>query len=209
MRPRFIEPCLPKSAPRVPTGTEWVHDIKLDGYRMQVVKEGTGVGIYTRRGADWTKRLRFLADDLRQLKCCSAIIDAELVYQRADGAIDFRRLHFAFANRDFAGLALFAFDLLHRDGLDLRDLPLVERRRRLARLCTFSKLKHLQIVTPFDNGSDLLATAERLSLEGVVSKRKASLYRSGYSRDWLKIKTISWREANRGRGELFRRVPHR
>jgi bifunctional non-homologous end joining protein LigD len=100
-------------------------------------------------------------------------------------------------------LTVFAFDLLHRDGADLRQRPLTERRRRLERLLARSDVPCLRLVEAFDNGEELLEAADRHGLEGIVSKRKASAYRSGDSRDWRKIKTRTWRVANRERWRLF------
>jgi bifunctional non-homologous end joining protein LigD len=119
------------------------------------------------------------------------------------GAPDFAGLQTALACRQHHKLTVYAFDLLHRDGRDLRPLPLTERRRRLERLLARSRVPCLHLVEAFENGEQLLAAAVRHGLEGVGSKRKASPYRSGRSRDWLKIKTAAWREANRERWRLF------
>jgi bifunctional non-homologous end joining protein LigD len=180
-------------AKRVPTGPEWLHEPKLDGYRLQVAKEGATVRLYSRRGFRWTERLAPLAEQLKGIACHSAVLDAELVA----GNLYSRR------RRRPGELAVFAFDLLFRDGRDLRSLPLIERRRRLGRLISRSRVPCLHLVLQFDDGEALLESAERLGLEGVVSKRRQALYRSGRSRDWLKIKTAAWREANRGRWRLF------
>lgn len=102
-------------------------------------------------------------------------------------------------------LMIYAFDLLHRDGRDLRALRLVERRCRLERLLTKSDVPCLRLVEAFVDGVQLLEVADQHGLEGVVSKRKAAPYSSGPSRDWLKIKTAAWRAANRGRWRLFER----
>ena len=96
-------------------------------------------------------------------------------------------------------LAVYAFDVLHLDGEDLRRLPLVERRSRLERLLRRARMPCLHLVEAFDDGQALLEVAERHGLEGVVSKRRDAPYRSGECRDWRKIKTQAWREANRER----------
>jgi ATP-dependent DNA ligase len=96
----------------------------------------------------------------------------------------------ALSSRQNHKLTVFAFDLLHRDGADLRHLPLTERRRRLERLLARSDVTCLRLVAAFDDGGKLFAEAERRGLEGIVSKRKASSYRSGPSRGWLKSKTV-------------------
>jgi bifunctional non-homologous end joining protein LigD len=97
----------------------------------------------------------------------------------------------------------FAFDLLHRDGKDLRPLPLIERRRRLVRLVGRADIPRLHLVETFEDGAVLLRAAERHGLEGVVSKRRDAPYHSGASRDLVKVKTAAWREANRERWRLF------
>ena len=91
----------------------------------------------------------------------------------------------------------------YRDGQDLRHLPLTERKRRLARLIARSDIPCLHLVEAFDDGVKLLETAERMQLEGIVSKRRNSAYRSGECRDWRKIKTAAWRAANRERWRMF------
>jgi bifunctional non-homologous end joining protein LigD len=96
-----------------------------------------------------------------------------------------------------------AFDFLHRDGQDLRPLSLLERRRRLAWLIARSEIACLHLVEAFDGGAKLLAAAERNKLEGIVSKQRISPYRSGACSDWLKVKTVTWRDANRDRWRLF------
>ena len=96
-------------------------------------------------------------------------------------------------------LVYFSFDLLHRDGEDLRRSPIIERKRRLARLINRSNMPCLHLVQGFDDGVKLLAAAEQHGLEGIVSKRKDAPYRSGECRDWRKVKTTAWREGNRER----------
>jgi bifunctional non-homologous end joining protein LigD len=134
----------------------------------------------------------------------AVILDAELCFPGADGGPDFGGLRSAFgAGRD-GELTAFAFDLLHWDGTDLTPLPLRRRRRLLERLLAH-KIPGLLLVPTFDDGVKLLAAAERLGLEGIVSKRQASAYRSGPSRDWVKTKTAAWRAANRDRWKAFQR----
>jgi bifunctional non-homologous end joining protein LigD len=119
------------------------------------------------------------------------------------GAPDFRGLLGALGSRGDE-LAVFVFDLLRRDEDDLTELPLIQRKQLLMRLVG-RDFPCLQPVQTFDDGAKLLAAAERHGLEGIVSKRKASLYRSGPSRDWVKTKTAAWRTANRDRWKAFQR----
>jgi bifunctional non-homologous end joining protein LigD len=106
-------------------------------------------------------------------------------------------------------LALFAFDLMHHDGEDLRPLQLLERRLRLTELLLRSDVPCLHLVQAFDDGVKLLEAAEPHGLKGIVSKRKASSYRSGPSHDWVKAKTAAWRKANRDRWKAFQRERQR
>ena len=182
----FIRPCNPTTAKTVPVGDPWLHEPKLDGYRLQVVKEGHQVRIYSRRGNEWTERLPRFVATLADITCRSAIIDAELCLPGAGGAPNFYGLPAAMRRGRQRELVAFAFDLLYRDGNDLRTLPLIERRRRLERLLTRSDIPSLRLVEAFEDGIKLLALAERFRLEGIVSKRKPSPYGSGPSRDWCK-----------------------
>jgi bifunctional non-homologous end joining protein LigD len=202
---RFIQPCRPISAKTVPTGDAWLHEPKLDGYRLQIVKSGRAVRLYSRNGHEWTKRLATLAEALPAIPGHSAVIDAELCFLTGVGAPDFAGLQLALRSRHHHKLTAFAFDLLHRDGVDLRPLALSKRKDLLASLVHRSKVSCLHLVASFPDGAKLLATAERMQLEGIVSKRRAAPYRSGECRDWRKIKTSTWREANRERWRLFER----
>ena len=158
--------------------------------------------LYSRRGNDWTHLLTTVAEALQGIACRSAIIDAELVLPDAEGRPDFAGLHRGWRS---AGeqLTVFAFDLMHRDGKDLRELPLMERRRRLTRLLTRSDVSCLYLVETFEDGAALLRQCEALGLEGVVSKRQDAAYTSGVSKNWRKTKTEAWRKANTERWRSF------
>jgi bifunctional non-homologous end joining protein LigD len=200
---RFIPPCSPIRATKPPAGAAWLHEPKLDGFRLQIVKSGRQVRLYSRSGYDWNWRLARLAEALAGIACRSAVIDAELVFPASDGSPDFAGLQVAMTIGREHELAIFAFDLLHHDGVDLRPLPLSKRKDLLAALVRRSKVNCLHLVSTFPDGAKLLASAERLGLEGIVSKRRSAPYRSGECRDWRKIKTVAWREANRERWRLF------
>jgi bifunctional non-homologous end joining protein LigD len=202
----FIQPCSPISASSVPAGDGWLHEPKLDGYRLQVAKDGTEVRLYSRRGHDWGKRLAVLAEALRALPARSAILDAELCFPGPNGTPNFYGLHAAMGSDRQHQLAMFAFDLLHHNGHDLRSIPLTGRRRRLERLLRRAKVPCLHLVEAFDDGQKLLEAAERYGLEGVVSKQRSAPYKSGECRDWRKVKTNAWREANRERWRLFEKA---
>jgi bifunctional non-homologous end joining protein LigD len=170
-----------------------------------VVKVGRQVRLYSRGGYDWTKRLARLAEALQAISCRSAVIDAEIVLPDKGGATDFTGLAGALKKRQHE-LAVYAFDLLLRDGADLRPLPLLERRRRLERLLSRAGIPCLRLIECFDDGVELFAAAEDRQLEGIVSKHRASSYRSGDCRDWVKVKTAHWRANNRERWRMFNKA---
>ena len=145
-----------------------MHEPKLDGYRLQIVKDGRQVRLYSRTGHEWTTRLPALTDALQGLACRSAVIDAELCFITGTGAPNFASLQLALRSRQHHKLTVFAFDFLHRDGIDLRPLPLYQRKLRLARLIARSGIPCLHLVESFDDGLKLLKTAERMLLEGIV-----------------------------------------
>ena len=122
------------------------------------------------------------------------MLDGELVLPDENGAPNFDGLQTAVRSAEEHELVFFAFDLLYRDGKDLRSLPLTERKRRLG-LVGRAEIPCLHLTEAFDDGPKLLQAAERHGLEGIVSKRRDSPYRSGECRDWVKVKTDAWRVA--------------
>ncbi|MBS0243399.1 MAG: hypothetical protein JSS20_14570 [Proteobacteria bacterium] len=199
---RFIPPAIPSRRLYAPSGPEWQHEPKLDGWRVQVHKVGTEVTLLSRRGLDITRRFNSVAVAAASLPATSVILDAEIVALGADGLPDFISLHHRAAS---SLLTLFAFDIMHLDGEDLLDRPLAERGKVLADQLARHGHSLVRRVESFDDGSALLAEAERIGLEGVVSKRRDAPYRSGTKCGWVKVKTAVWRQANARRGDLFRR----
>jgi bifunctional non-homologous end joining protein LigD len=153
--------------------------------------------LYSRNGYEWTKRLAGLAGALGGISWRCATIDAQLVFPNAGSAPNYAGLQEAVTDGRQHGLAVIAFDALHRDGWGLQPLPLIERRRHLEQLLASSTVPCLHLIEAFGDGAKLLETAERMQLEGIVSKRRAAPYRSGESNDWRKVKTLAWHEANR------------
>jgi bifunctional non-homologous end joining protein LigD len=194
----FILPCLPTLRDRLPKGEGWLYEVKFDGYRMQVHKAGERVTLFTRNGADWTDRFPRLAASLTSLPCASAILDAELVHTGG-----FEELHRRAHKHADDALILWAFDLMHLNGNDLRAVALADRKRRLGHLIERAGNSRLRHSEAFDDGERLLAECDKRGLEGVVAKHKNSIYRSGRSASWIKVKCPAWREANRNRSELF------
>ncbi|WOH63314.1 non-homologous end-joining DNA ligase [Bradyrhizobium sp. BWA-3-5] len=185
--PGFIEPALASSIERVPTGQRWIHEIKFDGYRVQVHLTNEAVKIFTRRGNDWTKRFRKIADDAWSISAGSAIIDGEVVVPSADGTTDFSVLQNELKGKS-KKIVLVAFDLLYLDGYDLRKLPLTERKAHLKNLVEGTDI---QFSESFElDGKEMFAHACKVGLEGVVSKVRDSRYSSGRGRDWAKITCV-------------------
>ncbi len=131
--PGFVEPALATAIDRVPSGERWIHEIKFDGYRVQVHLANEAIKIFTRRGHDWTNRFRKIADDAWHVAAGSAIIDGEVVVPAADGTSDFSVLQKELKGKS-TRIALVAFDLLYLNGYDLRKLPLAERKAHLKKL---------------------------------------------------------------------------
>jgi len=131
--PGFIEPSLATSIDKVPAGERWIHEIKFDGYRIQVHLRDAAVKVFTQRGNDWTNRFRKIAADAWHINAGSAIIDGEVVAPAADGTTDFSVLQNELKGRS-KKIVMVAFDLLYRNGYDLRKLPLSERKAYSRRL---------------------------------------------------------------------------
>src|SRR3954453_18106479 len=128
-----MEPALATSVDTVPTGKRWVHEIKFDGYRVQVQLRDAVVKVFTRRGNDWTNRFRKIAGDVWHVNAGSAVIDGEVVVPAADGTTDFSVLQNELKGHS-KDIVLVAFDLLYLNGQDLRRLPLFERKAALQKL---------------------------------------------------------------------------
>ena len=127
----FIEPCLPSKVARPPSGPLWVHEIKHDGYRLIMRRDGARVRCFTRNGHDWADRFPAIVDAALRINATSFLIDGEAVIARDDGTPDFHALR---SRRRSHEAVLYAFDLIEHDGDDLCSLSLLQRKRRLARL---------------------------------------------------------------------------
>jgi bifunctional non-homologous end joining protein LigD len=162
-----------------------VHETKHDGYRLQVRRDGDRVRLFTRRGFDWSKRYPAIARTAAALRCTSFTIDGEAVVCGPDGVAIFDALH---RRGTVSEAMLYAFDLLELDGEDLRDMPLGDRKKRLAGLLGRRRIGIVLSDHTTEDGALLFVHACRLGLEGIVSKRLSAPYRSGPSRDWIKVK---------------------
>ncbi len=193
--PRFVEPALASLASKPPHGERWLHEIKFDGYRLQARIEGGKATLLTRSGLDWTKKFgAALRADLRRLPLKSAILDGELVVESKSGASDFSALQGDLSEGREDRFRFYLFDALHLDGYDLRDAPLAERKHVLQSLLADQKgtLRYSQHFE--EDGEKVLRHACRMSLEGIVSKRADSPYRSGRGKSWLKSKCTARQE---------------
>ena len=188
--PGFIEPALASSIDRVPSGERWIHEIKFDGYRVQVHLVNEAVKVFTRRGHDWTNRFQKVANDAWHLKASGAIIDGEIVVPADDGTTDY-----AVLIKELRGnsnkIVLVAFDLLYLNGCDLRKVPLLQRKAALKKIIAGSDV---QFSDSFEiDGREMFTHACKVGLEGVVSKVRDSIYTSGRGNNWVK-KTCAQRE---------------
>jgi bifunctional non-homologous end joining protein LigD len=178
--PGFIEPALASSIEKVPSGSRWIHEIKFDGYRVQIHLANEAVKIFTRRGHDWTHRFKKVAHDAWHIKAGSAIIDGEIVVPAADGTTDFSVLQNELKGKS-TSIVLVAFDLLNLNGRDLRKLPLLQRKAELKKIIGGTDI---QFSESFEiDGCEMFVHACKLGLEGVVSKVRDGGYPTGRSND--------------------------
>ena len=189
--PDFIAPQLCAAVETPPSGEGWAHEIKFDGYRMQLRIEGGDVTLKTRKGLDWTDKFPAIAKEASALPDC--LIDGEIVALDANGVPNFSDLQAAIADGKTDRLVFFAFDLLFAQDLDLRRLPLLERKAQLKQLldarAKAKKARSIRFVEHFDaDGETVMESAKKLSMEGIVSKRLAAVYHSGRSESWTKTK---------------------
>lgn len=194
--PDFVAPELCTLVERPPAAEGWCHEIKFDGYRVQLRVEDGAATLKTRKGLDWTDKFQAIAKEASTLG--DALIDGEIVALDHNGAPDFSTLQAAISDGKTGNLIFFAFDLLFAGGEDIRPIPLGERKARLKKLLearTRGKSRRIRYVEHFETGGDgsmggdaILQSACKLSLEGIVSKKLSGPYRSGRSGSWTKAK---------------------
>jgi ATP-dependent DNA ligase len=180
----FIAPCLPTRTDKLPSGDLWLHEIKHDGFRVIARKDCDRVRLYSRPGNDMTRRFPLIAESLARLRSHTCIIDGEAVACDDKGVASFDLIRH---HRTDERVFLYAFDLIEINGDDLRR-PLEVRKATLRSMLAKAGLgvrfnKHLE-----GDGPTVFAHACKMGLEGIVSKRKDSAYRSGRSKHWLKFK---------------------
>jgi bifunctional non-homologous end joining protein LigD len=193
---RFVEPATPSLKDKSPVGPQWLHEVKFDGWRVQIHRRRETSHLFSRRGIDLKQRFKLLADASLYLPEC--VIDGELVACDTDDRPDFDAISAKNLN-----LCIWCFDLLSLKDDDLREKPL-EVRRAILRDLLISVDDHvLRFSEEFPDPVQLLAAAEKQGLEGVISKRRDQPYKSGKRADWVKVKAATWREANKDRWEKF------
>src|SRR5262245_18142329 len=181
----FIAPCLPSKTDKLPSGSQWLHEIKHDGFRIIARETGAQVKLYSRPGNDLTNRFPLIVETLTRLRSRSYVIDGEAVACDDNGVTSFNRVRYRHHDES---IFLYAFDLIELNGDDLRPDPLKVRKATLEMILAkagpgIQFNEHME-----GDGETVFHHACKLGLEGIVSKRKDSAYRSGRSPDWPKMK---------------------
>ncbi|MCU1224462.1 MAG: ligase [Edaphobacter sp.] len=190
-QPEFLPPQLALHSVTPPAGEGWLHELKLDGYRMQARKDGAGVQMLTRTGLDWTTRVRAVANEVSKLAVDKVTLDGEVVVLAPNGTTNFADLQASMQEGAKHVLTYFCFDLLHVDGRNVRELPLEERKALLGDVLTGSDEDLLRVSEHLKtDGQELFHKACELHAEGIVSKRAKGRYSAGRSGDWLKMKCL-------------------
>lgn len=188
---RYIQPAKPRLVDTAPSGPGWLHEVKFDGYRTQLLVEDGTARAFTSSGANWTEKYPDIIAAAAQLRCTSAILDGEVYLPDARGAADFSGLPAAIRWRP-QDLIFVAFDLLHLDGEDVRSRPIENRRASLADLLRRAPVHPLAFSDELNvDGPEAYAAIDAMGLEGIVSKKRGSRYKSGDTDLWLKTKTFT------------------
>jgi bifunctional non-homologous end joining protein LigD len=196
---RWIEPQLATLVTAVPAGSQWLHELKFDGYRLLCRIDHGRVSLLTRHAQDWTERFAAVVQAAKQLPASQALLDGEVVALEDDGTHSFQRLQNSLSGGDPSRLIYYVFDLVHLDGRDLGALPLIERKDLLKKLFSRGARKNAKAILRYsehwiDQGEELFAKACAAGLEGILAKRGDDPYRSGRTRSWLKIKCAKSQE---------------
>jgi bifunctional non-homologous end joining protein LigD len=195
----FIHPCQPIVAKQPPTGPGWAHELKHDGYRLQIHVHDGRVRVYTITGADWSKRYPLIVEAAAKISG-NAILDAEVVWLDSDGVAQFDALHSRV--NDAAATAL-AFDLLMHNGEDVRRKPFAERKAILRKVLQRTRRGIQYVEHTEGDGVEIFKAICKLGLEGIVSKKLNAAYKSGPSKAWLKIKNPKAPAATRSADGTF------
>jgi bifunctional non-homologous end joining protein LigD len=188
--PDFVEPSLATLCEKPPSGPKWVHEIKHDGYRLQARIDGRKIKLLTRKSLDWTGRFKRIADAIGATQLGTALIDGEAVVEDDSGLSTFSNLQIALKEDRQDRMRYYAFDLLYLEGYDLTQVPLLQRKQLLQHvLADLPRSSPIRFSEHLDtDGPTVLEHSCKLGLEGIVSKRIDSPYRSGRGESWLKSK---------------------
>lgn len=194
--PASLKPQLATLVDGVPRGADdWSYEMKFDGYRILARLDGGSAKLYTRNGHDWTARIPRLAQELAALEIANAWIDGEIVVLTREGVPSFQALQNAFDAASTADIVFYVFDLPYVAGRDLRDEPLRLRRDLLRQVIARCKGQHVKFSEAFDKPpADLVASACKLGLEGIIGKRLSAPYVSRRTDDWIKLKCTKRQE---------------
>jgi len=186
--PDFVELCHPVLVAKAPAGEQWLHEIKVDGYRAQIHVRDGNAQAYTRRGHDWSDRFASAVAAAAALPVRQAILDGEIIAPGENSLSDFAALQSELASGGSDRLVFYAFDLLYLDGFDLRGAPLFARKQNLSRLIRPAKSQHLLYAEEFvGDGETLHGRMCAAGLEGLVSKLRDAPYSSGRNDSWVKV----------------------
>lgn len=188
-QPEFIKPQLATPATEAPSGDDWIHEVKFDGYRILAVLHSGKVKLLSRNGLDWTQRFKSVAQALPALPCKQAILDGEIVVLNKDGVSDFQALQNYAQMGEKHPIYYYLFDLPYCDGYDLTRSSLLDRKHFLLNLVKASDIPVLRYSEHIQGQGNLVFdNACKLRLEGIISKRANSVYETKRSKAWLKIK---------------------
>jgi bifunctional non-homologous end joining protein LigD len=189
--PKSLQPQLASPTSRVPEGSNWLHEIKYDGYRLIAVKDKSTVTLWTRNQYDWSARFPSLVASLEKLNVESFMLDGEIALVKADGVTDFGGLQSSLKTGKESQLTYYAFDLPYFHGYDLRSCKLIERKELLKSVIESSAASRLQFSDHvLGKGAEFFKKCRDSGVEGVISKRVDSKYKAGRSETWLKCKSI-------------------
>src|SRR5258705_1190019 len=187
--PKFIEPQLATLVKEPPSGDEWLHELKFDGYRMLCRIDRGRVRVWSRNGKDWTEKFQSVVEAVKSLKTRSAMLDGEIVIVDAQGRSSFQKLQRAMGKATITGFAYEVFDLIYLDGFSLTQTPLKHRKELLKNLVgsnSHGVIRYSEHIN--GSGDEFFKHACEYGIEGIVSKLANSHYESTRNRNWLKVK---------------------
>ena len=193
--PGFVSPQLATLVKEPPSGDEWIHELKFDGYRMLCRIDRGRVTVWSRNGKDWTEKFLNVIEAVKSLKVTSAILDGEIVIVDAQGRTSFQKLQRAMGKATTSGFAYEVFDLIYLDGFDLTTTPLTHRKALLKDVVgstTRGVVRYSEHIE--GNGDEFYKHACEYGIEGIVSKLSNSRYESTRNRNWLKVKCVKQQE---------------